>query len=230
MQQVLSRYPQEGIFGSDVLENKLLVFLLRNGFLAEDYPNYINNFHAQTITQRDMNFILSVRDHNALPATYGLDDPACVVKRLTDKEFEQTEIYNISLVNYLVKTTDNTENKVYTDTLFQNLASLSEKSIEFLDTCLELSLEFKAIITRLAETQPELWDCIFGRADISVETKDKYFVGIFESANDSSITEQNGSHCVNQYFETDPQILTRLSPYESFPALINPDVFSNKDS
>ena len=195
MQQVLSRYPQEGIFGSDVLENKLLVFLLRNGFLAEDYANYINNFHAQTITQRDMNYILSVRDQ--------------------DKEFEQTEIYNISLVNYLVKTTDNTENKVYTDTLFQNLASLSEKSIEFLDTCLELSLEFKAIITRLAETQPELWDCIFGRADISVETKDKYFVGIFESANDSSITEQNGSHCVNQYFETDPQILTRLSPYES---------------
>ena len=85
----------------------------------------------------------------------------------------------------------------------------------YLDTCLELSLEFKAIITRLAETQTELWDCIFGRADISVETKDKYFVGIFESANDSSITEQNGSHCVNQYFETDPQILTRLSPYES---------------
>lgn len=215
IQQILSLYPQEEVFGSEVLENRLLVFLLRNGFLAEDYPNYINNFHAQTITQRDMNFILSVRDYNALPATYGLDDPACVVKRLTDKEFEQTEIYNISLVNYLVKTTDNTENKVYTDTLFQNLASLSEKSIEFLDTCLELSLEFKAIITRLAETQTELWDCIFGRVDISVEIKDKYFVGIFESANDSSIAEQNENHYVNQYFETDPHILTRLSPYDS---------------
>lgn len=215
IQQILSLYPQEEVFESEVLENRLLVFLLRNGFLAEDYPNYINNFHAQTITQRDMNYILSVRDHNALPATYGLDDPACVVKRLTDKEFEQIEIYNISLVNYLVKTTDNTENKVYTDTLFQNLASLSEKSIEFLDTCLELSLEFKAIITRLAETQTELWDCIFGRVDISVEIKDKYFVGIFESANDSSIAEQNENHCVNQYFETDPHILTRLSPYDS---------------
>lgn len=214
MQQVLSRYPQEGIFESDVLENKLLVFLLRNGFLAEDYANYINNFHAQTITQRDMNYILSVRDHNALPATYGLDNPANVVKRLTDKEFEQIEIYNISLVDYLVRITDDDKNRVKSDTLFQNLASLSGEAVEFLDTCLERSLEFNSIITRLADTQPELWDCIFGRVDISVEIKDKYFVGIFQSVNDSTIAEQNENHCVNRYFEADPHILTRLSPYD----------------
>ena len=215
IQQILSLYPQEEVFGAEVLENRLLVFLLRNGFLAEDYPNYINNFHAQTITQRDMNFILSVRDHNALPATYGLDDPANVVKRLTNKEFEQIETYNISLVDYLVRITDDDKNRVKSDTLFQNLASLSGEAVEFLDTCLERSLEFNSIITRLADTQPELWDCIFGRVDISVEIKDKYFVGIFESANDSSIAEQNENHCVNQYFETDPHILTRLSPYYS---------------
>ena len=215
IQQILSLYPQEEVFGSEVLENRLLVFLLRNGFLAEDYPNYINNFHAQTITQRDMNFILSVRDHNALPATYRLDDPANVVKRLTNKEFEQIETYNISLVDYLVRITDDDKNRVKSDTLFQNLASLSGEAVEFLDTCLEHSLEFNSIITRLADTQPELWDCIFGRVDISVEIKDKYFVGIFQSANDSSIAEQNENHCVNQYFETDPHILTRLSPYDS---------------
>ena len=126
IQQILSLYPQEEVFGSEVLENRLLVFLLRNGFLAEDYPNYINNFHAQTITQRDMNFILSVRDHNALPATYRLDDPANVVKRLTNKEFEQIETYNISLVDYLVRITDDDKNRVKSDTLFQNLASLSD--------------------------------------------------------------------------------------------------------
>lgn len=215
MQQVLSRYPQESIFESEVLENRLLVFLLRNGFLAEDYSNYINNFHAQTITQRDMNFILSVRNFESLPATYELDDPANVVKRLTEKEFEQTEIYNISLVDYLVRATNDDENRVKSDTLFQNLASMTEESLEFLDICLEKSLEFKAIIVRLAETQPELWECLFDRQDIGIEVKDKYFVSIFESANDDYIADQNINKCVNQYFETDPYILTRLSPYES---------------
>lgn len=215
VQQVLSCYPQEEVFESEVLENRLLVFLLRNGFLAEDYANYINNFHAQTITQRDMNYILSVRDFNALPTIYELDDPANVVNRLKDKEFEQTEIYNISLVDYLVHIADTDENRVKADTLFQNLASLSEKAVEFLDACLENSLEFKAIIVRLAEAQPELWEYLFARQDISIEIKDKYFVSIFESSNDDFIAEQNNNQCVNQYFETDPHILTRLSPYDS---------------
>ena len=44
-----------------VAENKLLVFMLRRGYIDEKYANYINYFKGTSITKEDMNYILAVK-------------------------------------------------------------------------------------------------------------------------------------------------------------------------
>lgn len=65
LQQLITKFDVKEVLSENVLQNKLLVFMLRNGYIDETYTNYINYFHPNSITKDDMNFILAVRNHEA---------------------------------------------------------------------------------------------------------------------------------------------------------------------
>ena len=46
-----------------VAENKLLVFMLRRGYIDEKYANYINYFKGTSITKEDMNLISTLNQN-----------------------------------------------------------------------------------------------------------------------------------------------------------------------
>lgn len=85
-------------FDQNVSKNKLLVFLLRRGYIDENYANCINYFKGNSITTADMNFILSVKNREPKSFDYSLTATMVVAKRLQPYEFEQKAIYNFSLM------------------------------------------------------------------------------------------------------------------------------------
>ena len=60
--ELLKVYPTNEVFSANVKANKLLVFLLRRGYIDEKYASYINYFKGTSITKDDMNFILAVKN------------------------------------------------------------------------------------------------------------------------------------------------------------------------
>lgn len=88
----------EFIFDDSLSKNKLLIFLLRRGYIDEKYANYINYFKGSSITKDDMNFILAVKNREPKPFDYSLTKTEMVIQRLQDYEFERKEIYNFSLL------------------------------------------------------------------------------------------------------------------------------------
>lgn len=97
----LRAYPIRKIieeFGTDFLDesvrnNKLLVFLLRYGYLDENYENYINYFHPNSINKEEMNFILGVRNRcSEFEYSYSLKNVAQIFTRLVDFEYMQKEV------------------------------------------------------------------------------------------------------------------------------------------
>ncbi len=58
---LLKAYSPEAILSEDVLECKLLVFFLRNGYIDETYANYINYFHPHSITAEENSFLVNLR-------------------------------------------------------------------------------------------------------------------------------------------------------------------------
>lgn len=59
---MIEEFGIEEVLPEEVKKNKLLVFLLRRGYIDEDYANYINYFKGNSITKDDMNFILAVKN------------------------------------------------------------------------------------------------------------------------------------------------------------------------
>ena len=98
LKELIKEYNIKDILSENVRENKLLVFLLRNGYIDESYSNYMNIFHEHSITADDMNFILSIRNYEAKQFDYKLTKCEQIIENLSEYEFEQLEIFNYDLL------------------------------------------------------------------------------------------------------------------------------------
>lgn len=100
LKKLIEKFGVNNVLSEKVAENKLLVFMLRRGYIDEKYANYINYFKGTSITKEDMNYILAVKNMEKLPYNYNLTKVGMVIQRLQPYEFEQKSIFNFILLEY----------------------------------------------------------------------------------------------------------------------------------
>lgn len=172
-------------FGIDFLdecvkENDLLVFLLRHGYIDEQYENYINYFHPNSLTKEDMNFVLGVRNHRfETNYFYPLMNVARVYDRLEDFEFEQKEVLNYNLVDFVL------EKKRESDSAHRLITQLSDHSTEsmsFVKAYIERGKNIDILIRQLCKRNWLFWKDITDDDGIPIETRFMYLELIFMHA------------------------------------------------
>ncbi|WP_143558806.1 YobI family P-loop NTPase, partial [Snodgrassella alvi] len=82
----------------------LLKYLIRNGYIDETYADYMTYFYPNSLTIADKTFLRSVTDEVAKEYEYKLNNPELITGKLLHQQsmFEQPEVLNIDLVNYLL--------------------------------------------------------------------------------------------------------------------------------
>lgn len=96
------RYVEEKI--QNTKNFRLLQYLIRNGYIDENYAAYVSYFYPNSLTAQDRNFLLSIADRAPLEYDYPLNRPDAVLERLEEKDFARREIRNFDLMAYLLKT------------------------------------------------------------------------------------------------------------------------------
>lgn len=81
----------------------LLKYLIRHGYINENYAIYISFFYPGSLSVRDKKFILSINNRTNIDLEYSLDSPATVLDWIDDTAFSLAEIQNYSLFNYLLE-------------------------------------------------------------------------------------------------------------------------------
>lgn len=85
---------------------KLLKFLIKKGYLDEEYPLYMSYFYGKS----DANFIKAVLNEESLDYNYKLINPTLVIDRISVPYFENFEILNFDLLSCLLKLKDSPYN------------------------------------------------------------------------------------------------------------------------
>ncbi|BAK27928.1 DNA-binding protein [Streptococcus gallolyticus subsp. gallolyticus] len=80
----------------------LILYLIRNRYLDENYPNYINYFYANSLKKQDQEFIMAVRGEKRLDPDYGLVNIEEVNDQLNDSDFENAYALNYDLFSYIL--------------------------------------------------------------------------------------------------------------------------------
>lgn len=204
--ELLKAYHVDEVFSENVQTNKLLVFLLRRGYIDEKYASYINYFKGTSITKDDMNFILAVKNQTPLDFDYHLTKIPMVVERLQVYEFEQKAIYNFDLLEELL----GEENPEKLMTFIQQLADGDELSWRFIDEFVNRTSKQPLFIRLLSKKWTGMWAHISADETLSYDHQLMYLQNILSELEILRIEAQNIDRCMTRYFEEHADILQRL--------------------
>lgn len=87
----------------------LLKYLIRNGYIDENYAAYISYFYPNSLTAQDRNFLLALSNHTPFDYDYRLNRPDAILDRLDTSDFVRRELRNFDLLAYLLNHQSNKE-------------------------------------------------------------------------------------------------------------------------
>lgn len=210
---LINKFSSEEILPSEIRENKLLVFLLRHGYIDENYTDYINYFHPNSITQGEMNFILGIRNFESVGVfSYPLKNCGQILERIEDYEFRQSETLNFNLLDYML--TQKEKGEKY-DVFMKQITNRSEKSREFIRAYLERGINLQVFIQEICHNSDTVWLDLITDNSISENTEYKYLSLILGNAgiNDiknNDISVKNNIGAIGYFIRTHKDILQRL--------------------
>jgi hypothetical protein len=149
---ILQQYPAEDFF-HEVKESHLISFLLRNGYIDEDYYDYISYFYPGTMTISDKAFVLDVNSGRKKEYHYKIHKPAAVIEQLLDASFSSGIVLNIDLVYFLVN------NKGQYTKQWNNLTKHIKKgkSFDFIKAYYEQGIDASSFFNEILDS----WDKFF---------------------------------------------------------------------
>lgn len=179
------------------LNKNLILILLRNGYITEDYTDYISLFHEESITRSDYQFHISVKNATKLPFDYKLSKIKKLIPKINQIDFETDYILNYSLLDYLLQNPSLYKNQI--NAIFSKLKDESVISIEFIIGYYDASENLMKFIKTLCDKWSNIWNFINNYKFISDSYKNKFFKSIIEYADTTSISAiSNKSDLINQ--------------------------------
>lgn len=103
IQQIIETRGSENVFQGEILQADLLKKLIREGYIDENYHDYISIFYEGQLSKNDKKFLLSVNNQQPLEVDFALKNIENIVEKLELKDFAQTACLNIDLVDFLLK-------------------------------------------------------------------------------------------------------------------------------
>lgn len=211
--ELCETYEPKDILDFNFDDNLFLIFALRNGYINEKYSDYINYFHANSITNRDMNFILNVRNHGGINSWSSLSKIDQVIKRLSVYEFDQKEIYNFDLLEYMLKNDSNSEK---CQRFIKQLSDEDERSWYFINTFMDLTqyTNKDLFIQLLGGAWKGIWDYIYNEPLLADTRKLFYLELLLKNCTIEQIKGFDSNKKITDYFIGKPDILQALAGVE----------------
>ena len=117
-----------GSFEDSLLMKSLLV----NGYINENYLDYISLFHEVSITKGDYIFIRKVKSGSSLDFDYKIEKIENVIKKIDETHFEKVAILNHQIVEFIL--INKNRYKTRYKSLGKLLNSEHKKVIDFIDS------------------------------------------------------------------------------------------------
>ncbi len=165
------------IEASNIRQNRLLSILIRNGYIDEDYLDYVSIFYEGSITKEDYQFLLNVKSQVPTEFDFRITKIENLIKKISEYDFDKYYILNFQLVNYIL---NNSPYKKKQDLIFSLLANLSDTSVKFIDGYIQFGQKPGTFLNELFKLNSGLWEHICTKSNFTKEKVELYFKLIIE--------------------------------------------------
>lgn len=160
-------------------QSELINLLLRNGYIDENYWDYISIFYEGSLSKSDYQFLINVKIQKPSEFDYKLTKIEKLIGKINLFDFEKEYILNFDLVEFLQQESSDNEKK---KRLFKQLSNQSPNSIKFIDRFLETTTSINVFIQILCEYWQNIWTYIETESLFDDAKKNNYFILIIKYA------------------------------------------------
>jgi len=160
-------------------QNELINILMRNGYIDEDYIDYISIFYEGSLSKADYQFLINVKTQKNTDFEYKLFKIDRLIDKINLYDFDKEYILNFSLVDYLISSEKYKEKRKH---LFNQLKNESSSSIKFIESFIENTAKIEIFIKLLCESWLNIWGFIKNETKYQEKTIANYYNLIFEHA------------------------------------------------
>ena len=198
IKQIFQMRDVDGYLGN-FEKSTLMRSLLVNGYINENYLDYISLFHEVNITSKDYAFIRRVRSSKSSDFDYKLEKLENTIQRLNESNFEKAAILNHQIVEFILK------NKYQYEFRYKSLNKLlkseNKKVIDFIDSYrLNNLTDNNVLFKELPKIWPSIWDYISTKSKYSEEKTNDYFQLIVSNATLSDLEKLINIKSFKQHF------------------------------
>lgn len=193
--------------------NALLRSLILNGYINENYNDYISLFHEGSITKEDLIFERNVKGGYFTNYNYKLTELEGLLDRINPRYFNREYILNFDLVDFLGR-----ESVKYSDLynlIIQLLSNEREKSISFIDEYIkDETRPIGIFIERLTEKWHNFFKHVSNKSEYTPEKVNNYLKLIFTHVKEKTIIESQDKESLSKSIENNPQFLSLIKSTE----------------
>lgn len=158
---------------SSFSNNKLLRNLILEGYINENYNDYISLFHEGSITKDDFEFERNVKSGTTSRFDFQLPKVENLIPRIDLKYYSRGAILNFDLIDFLAR--NYYSYKEQFEAIIMLLSNEKENSIKFIDGyLLREKSEIPIFIKRLAHRWPGFWVYIVSKSKFTEDKENTY--------------------------------------------------------
>ncbi len=200
------------------LNRNLILILLRNGYIAEDYTDYISLFHEESITRSDYQFHINIKNGNRQPFDYKLSKIEKLIPKINPFDFQTEYILNYDLLDYLLIHSSNYNIQI--EAIFNKLKDESKESVEFIKGYFEISQKQEDFIKLLCNKWSSIWGFIESNPDFSENLKQDIFISIIEFGDINAILDIAKQSSFKRAIVSDPLFFNITDNYTRLKKVI----------
>lgn len=197
----------------------LLRLLLAEGYIDENFSDYITLFHEGSLTRNDYKFLVCVKTNKPLRFDHEIFQLENIVSKLNLTDYKNQAILNMYLIDFLLETPNFNAQK---EILFDVLSNETNNSIECIIDYMELTDKLESFIIQLTKQWSNIWEFVTNKSSISQEFKSKLLnliisfaeiddiVKIFRKKTESLTLDSNIFTILNDNIERMKEIIKRL--------------------
>lgn len=194
---------------NDFSDSQLMRNLLLNGYINENYNDYISLFHGVNLTSEDFIFEKNVKSAESLSFDYKLTNIDTLVSKIPEKYFSKESILNFDLVDYLGRNYG--ENKAYFNAIINVLSNEKENSIDFIDAYLyRKDIPVSIFIRTICKSWKGFIDFLYTNSIYTEEKVNYYLEQMLRYASVESIVANQNTVFLADLINENPSFLSLI--------------------
>lgn len=185
----------------------LIKYLIRSGYLDENYADYMSYFLGLANTRADYLFLRSVTDKEPKEYDYEINNPKQVLKGLNPVYFEQLATLNNDLIDYMLENQGEFQEQL--SNIFRQL--IKDKNIGFISQYLTVGRQRSSFVKTLNNVWAGVWRMMqrmFGSGEFSSFLLHQYAIDTLLHSPIDDISKLNDDGIFTSYISEKEDFLT----------------------